>query len=248
MALPSFWATFLAAIRAQESGGNYSQDSAGCLGAYCWNAQSNWDEMASAAGQKQYVGVNPSQVPAQVQDQVASHTLYAAYQQAGGGSRGLLAAAMVWNGGQPSSEPNPGLPAQSWAPGCGGGSSGAYACQVVRRMQLGGHYVAGGGSGAGGVVTTAAQGQGDCLIGTGNLNPIPSWVPGLGGNVSVCFLSKSQGRAILAVGNLVLGAALMGLGFGFVAAFTSAGRQVMTVVSALPGAGKIATAARAAGP
>src|SRR5215831_2596329 len=123
MAAPNSWNRFLAAIRAQESGGNYSENVAGCLGAYCWNAQSNWDTMARAAGAHQYVGVNPSQVPAKVQDHVASTELYRIYQQ----TRSLGAAARWWNGGTTSSVPNPGLPSQSWAPKCGGGSSGAYA-------------------------------------------------------------------------------------------------------------------------
>ena len=230
MALPSAWGRFLAAIRAQESGGNYSEDTAGCLGAYCWNAQSNWDDDARAAGQTRYVGVNPSQVPSRVQDQVASHTLYAAYQGAGGGTRGFRAAAMVWNGGQPTSEPNPGLPSQSWAKHCGGGSSAAYACQVLTRMGLGGHYLAGSGSGSGGVVLTSAPATSDCAIG------IPSQHVGLffghGPTVGgACLLSKSEVRALFAIGNIIVGAAAMALGIGFTLAFTRTGRQILTVAS-----------------
>jgi len=163
MALPSDWSSFLAAIRAQESG-NYSEDVAGCLGAYCWSSQAIWDGMASAAGEKQYVGVNPSQVPASVQDKVASANLYKAYQGAGGGTNGLAAAARWWNGGTTKSVPNPGLPAQPWAKQCGGGSSQAYACQILARMGLGGHYLAGSGSGAGGIVTTAAGATSDLSL------------------------------------------------------------------------------------
>jgi hypothetical protein len=245
MALPSDWATFLAAIRAQESGGNYTQDSAGCLGGYCWNAQSNWDAMAAAAGEKQYIGVNPSQVPATIQDRVASFNLYRAYQQ---GGNSLAAAARWWNGGSTSSEANPGLPAQPWAPHCGGGSSAAYACQVLARMGLGGHYLAGAGSGAGGVVTTAAKGQADCLVGFGGI-PGTSWfndIFGSGGNIGgFCLLTKSQGRAVLAIAVIASGGVILGFGLGLTLAFTRTGRQVMAVVSAVPGAGGLSRAAGA---
>lgn len=231
MATPSTWERFLAAIRAQESGGNYSQDSAGCLGAYCWNAQSNWDSMASAAGEGRYVGINPSQVPPAVQDRVASTNLSRVYSQAGGGTGGYRAAAMWWNGGSTSSVPNPGLPAQPWARQCGGGSTAAYACQVLARMGLGGHFLAGASSGAGGVVTTAAAQSADCALGFPNVNPIPSWVPGLGGSTAGCLVTKSQVRSALAIANIVAGAAVMGVGLGFVAAFSRPGRAVVNIVT-----------------
>ena len=249
MALPNFWDSFLAAIRAQESGGNYSQDSAGCLGAYCWNAQSNWDSMAAAAGEKQYVGVNPSTLPPAVQDKVASTNLARIYQQ----THSLSAAAMWWNGGSTSSVPNPGLPAQPWAKSCGGGSSAAYACQVLTRMRLGGHYVAGGGaqSGAGGVVTTAAGGQADCLLGSGGIPGTAFFgdLFGSGGNVGgFCLFTKSEARAVLAVANLAAGAIILGVGFGFVAAFSRPGRMVLSfITSTVPGGQALAGGARAAG-
>lgn len=248
MALPNFWDSFLAAIRAQESGGNYSQDSAGCLGAYCWNAQSNWDSMAAAAGEKQYVGVNPSTLPPSVQDKVASTNLARIYQQ----THSLSAAAMWWNGGSTSSVPNPGLPAQPWAKSCGGGSSAAYACQVLTRMRLGGHFTAGSGaqSGAGGVVTTAAGGQADCLLGSGGIPGTAFFgdLFGSGGNVGgFCLFTRSEARAVLAVANLAAGALLMGVGFGFVAAFSRPGRMVLAFVTSLPGGGALAGGARTAG-
>jgi hypothetical protein len=132
------WGTFLAAIRAQESGGNYAEDVPGCLGAYCWNAQGNWDSMASAVGLGQYAGTSPASLPSRVQDAVASQNLRAVYRRTGS----LTAAAEWWNGGRPYSIPNPALPAQSWAPGCGAGTSGAYACQVLARMNSGGSLLA----------------------------------------------------------------------------------------------------------
>ena len=133
------WGTFLAAIRAQESGSNYTEDATGCLGAYCWNAQGNWDTMARAAGLGQYAGTSPANLPASVQDTVASRNLRAIYRRTGS----LTGAAEWWNGGQPYSVPNPVLPAQPWAPQCGAGTSGAYACQVLARMDSGGSLLTG---------------------------------------------------------------------------------------------------------
>ena len=207
MAAPSTWQTFLSAIRAQESGGNSAEDVPGCLGAYCWNAQSNWDGMAAAAGMGQYVGQNPATLPPTVQDQVASKNLGRIYGQ----THSLLAAAMWWNGGVPHSVPNPGLPFQKWAPTCGGGTSLAYACQVLTRMKLGGHFLAGSGgpgtpSGSGGVVTTSATA--DCLIGFGGI-PGTSWISdifGGGGNLGqVCLLSRPSARAVIGAVILVAG-------------------------------------------
>ena len=240
MAQPSDWGRFLAAIRAQESGGNYTEDVSGCLGAYCWNAQGNWDTMAKAAGQSQYVGVNPSQVPGSVQDTVASTNLYRIYQQAGGGTGGLSAAARWWNGGTTSSVPNPGLPSQQWAPKCGGGSSGAYACQVLTRMGLGGHYLAGGGtgttaqggSGSGGVVLTAAQ-QADCALGFNGNIPV---IPGVySQTVNFCLVTKPQARAVVAVAVLVSAGILGIAGLAFTAIFSGPGRQVLQLVAGGPG-------------
>ena len=230
MALPSTWAQFLAAIRAQETGGNYSQDTAGALGAYSWNDQSSWDTMATAAGEKHWVGVNPSQVPPSVQDKVASFNLARIYQQAGGGTNGYRAAAMWWNGGSTKSVANRGLPAQPWAKSCGGGSSAAYACQVLTRMGLGGHFLAGPGSGAGGVVTTAAAATADCALGFPNLNPIPSWVPVLGTSTGGCVLTKSQVRAVYGAALLGAGAILMLVGLAFVGVLAGPGRRVIGMI------------------
>lgn len=210
MAQSSTWERFLAAIRAQETGGNYAQDSAGCLGAYCWSNQASWDNMAAAAGQHQYVGQNPATLPPQVQDTVASDNLSRAYHSAG---NSLLRAAEWWNGGQTHSVPNPGLPAQTWAHNCGGGSSQAYACQVLTRMQLGGHFLAGSGgpsspqsSGSGGTVTTSTQAQ--CIIGFGGI-PGTSWIEdifGNGGNIGqVCLLTRPEARALIGAAILVMG-------------------------------------------
>lgn len=233
MALPSTWSQFLAAIRAQESGGNYNQDTPGCLGAYCWNDQGSWDNMARAAGMVHYAGINPSQVPANIQDQVASDNLARIYQQ----THSLADAAKWWNGGSTSSEANPGLPAQKWAPHCGGGSSAAYACQVLQRMSLGGHYLAGGGSGSGGTVGTAPPGQADCLIsipgipGTSIINDIF----GSGGNVGgFCLLTRSQARAVYAVALLGAGGILILVGMGFVAGFSIARHATAIVAGVLP--------------
>ena len=257
MALPSTWNQFLAAIRAQESGGNYNENVAGCLGAYCWNAQSNWDDMARAANLKQYVGQNPSTLPAHVQDQVASANLYAVYQQVGGGTGGYQAAAQWWNGGSTSSVPNPGLPSQPWAPSCGSGSSGAYACQVLTRMRLGGHYVAGAGSGSGGTVQTQASGsEADCLwsVGWGGI-PGTSWLNkifGLGGNVTsyeLCLLSRPHGRAIMGGLLVVGGTVIAGLGLGVLLA--AMGRSNPAAAAALrmvPGAGAAARSPSAGAP
>jgi len=212
MAAPSSWSTFLAAIRAQESGGNYAEDVPGCLGAYCWNAQSNWDGMAQAAGMSQYAGQNPATLPPTVQDQVASRNLSRIFAQ----THSLAAAAMWWNGGETRSVPNPGLPFQKWAPSCGGGTSAAYACQVLTRMKLGGHFLAGSGgpgtpSGSGGVVTTSAAA--DCLIGFGGI-PGTSWINdifGGGGNLGqVCLFTRPMARAVVA-SLLIVGGALIAL-------------------------------------
>lgn len=231
MAAPSMWPQFLAAIRAQESGGNYTQNSPGCLGAYCWNDQGSWDNMARAAGQVRYVGVNPAQVPSEVQDNVASSNLAKIYQQ----THSLADAAKWWNGGSTSSESNPGLPAQKWAPHCGGGSSAAYACQVLQRMSLGGHYLAGGGSGSGGTVPTSGAAESNCLVsipgipGTSFINDIF----GNGGNVGgFCILSRSQARAVYAVALIGAGGILILVGMGFVAGFSVA-RHATTIVTGL---------------
>lgn len=205
MAAPSNWETFLAAIRAQESGGNYAEDVAGCLGAYCWNAQNNWDGMAKAAGLPQYVGQNPATLPPKVQDQVASANLGRVYGQ----TRSLFQTAMWWNGGSTTSESNPGLPFQKWAPQCGGGSTAAYACQVLTRMKLGGHFLApaGASSGSGGIVETSASA--DCLIGFGGI-PGTSWISdvfGGGGNIGqFCVFTRSEARAVLGTALFVAGA------------------------------------------
>jgi hypothetical protein len=244
MALPSDWSTFLAAIRAQESG-NYSEDVAGCLGAYCWSSQSIWDGMASAAGEKQYVGVNPSQVPASVQDKVASANLYKAYQSAGGGTNGLAAAARWWNGGTTKSVPNPGLPAQPWAKQCGGGSSQAYACQILARMGLGGHYLAGSGSGAGGIVTTAAGATSDCAWSIGGQHI--GLIFGHGPSVpSYCIFSKSQARAILAVAYIAAGGVLVLNGLILTLFATTVGKRVMQMAIGAPARGAAARAPAAA--
>ncbi len=234
MALPSMWSQFLAAIRAQESGGNYTSNTAGCLGAYCWSSQSSWDTMARAAGQHQLIGVNPAQVPASVQDSVASANLAKIYQQ----THSLDDAAKWWNGGSIKTETNPGLPAQKWAPHCGGGSSAAYACQVLQRMSLGGHYLASGGSGSGGTVPTSASSQADCLISFPGIpgTSIVNDVFGNGGNLGgFCLLSRSQARAVYAVALLGAGGILILVGVGFVAGFSVARHATTLVAGVLPG-------------
>ena len=207
MASPSWWHTMLAAIRAQESGGNYAEDVAGCLGAYCWNDQGSWDAMAAAVGQHKYVGQNPATLPPKVQDTVASDNLGRIYGQ----THSLTATLEWWNGGQTTSVPNPGLPMQLWAKQCGGGSSGAYACQVQQRMKLGGHYLAGGGSGSGSGGTVQVSAVAGCLIGFGGI-PGTSWIAdifGSGGNLgSVCLLTRSEARGVVGVVLLGAGAAL----------------------------------------
>lgn len=245
MALPSMWSSFLAAIRAQESGGNYTENVSGCLGAYCWNDQGSWDSMARAAGQVHYIGVNPAQVPSEVQDQVASSNLAKIYQQ----THSLADAAKWWNGGSTSSETNPGLPAQKWAPHCGGGSSAAYACQVLQRMSFGGHYLAGGGSGSGGTVPTSSGGQADCLIGLPGIpgTSIVNDIFGSGGNVGgFCLLTRSQARAVYAVALIGAGGILVLVGMGFVAGFSVARHATALVAGLLPsGKGSKLTSAQA---
>jgi hypothetical protein len=205
MAQPSDWARFLSAIRAQESGGNYAEDVPGCLGAYCWNNQSSWDNMAAAAGLHQFVGQNPATLQPSVQDQVASANMGRIWGQTGS----LDKVAMWWNGGSTTSEPNPGLPFEKWAPQCGGGSSAAYACQVLTRMKLGGHFLATG-SGSGGSVQTSASA--DCLIGFGGI-PGTSWINdifGSGGNLGqVCLLSRPEARALVGGAIMLLGGLIM---------------------------------------
>jgi len=205
MAQPSDWARFLSAIRAQESGGNYAEDVPGCLGAYCWNNQASWDTMALAAGMHQFVGQNPATLQPQVQDQVASNNMGRIWSQTGS----LDKVAMWWNGGSTTSEPNPGLPFEKWAPQCGGGSSAAYACQVLTRMKLGGHFLDTG-SGSGGAVQTNASA--DCLIGFGGI-PGTSWINdifGSGGNLGqVCLLSRPEARALIGGAFMVLGGLIM---------------------------------------
>lgn len=264
MAAPSTWQRFLAAIRAQETGGNYAQDSAGCLGAYCWSNQSSWDNMARDSGQDRYVGQNPATLPPQVQDLVASDNLARAYHQ---GGNNLLRAAEWWNGGEITSVPNPGLPPQTWAPHCGGGSSGAYACQVLMRMQLGGHYLAGSGgpsspsgSGSGGVVTTAAQVTkgNDCLIGFPGIpgTSIINDAIGKSGNIgSMCFLTRARARAVVGAGILVMGGLVMlpGVFLVVAAAGTSipgagkAAQQTGAMVALIPGAEAAGVAIAGAG-
>jgi hypothetical protein len=169
--------------------------------------------MAAAVGMHQYVGQNPATLPPKVQDDVASKNLGRIYNQ----THSYLAAAEWWNGGVAHSVPNPGLPFQKWAPNCGGGSSRAYACQVLQRMKLGGHFLSGssgptspGGSGSGGVVTTSAAA--DCLIGFGGI-PGTSWISdffGGGGNIGqICLLSRPEARAVIAAAILVAGAIVM---------------------------------------
>jgi len=231
MAGPSWWDTMLSAVRAQESGGNYAQDSAGCLGAYCWNDQSSWDTMVQAAGMVHLVGQNPATLPPNDQDFVASANLGRIYGQ----THSLTAILEWWNGGQTHSVPNPGLPEQKWAKQCGGGSSGAYACQVETRMKLGGHYLATG-SGSGGTVQPSATA--DCLIGFGGI-PGTSWIAdifGNGGNLGqVCMFTKSEARAIIGAAFLLGGAAqifsgllLMGLVVGVKAVGPLVGMQQKT--------------------
>ena len=249
MAQSSTWERFLAAIRAQETGGNYAQDSAGCLGAYCWSNQASWDNMAAAVGQHQYVGQNPATLPPQVQDTVASDNLSRAYHSAG---NSLLRAAEWWNGGQTHSVPNPGLPAQTWAHNCGGGSSQAYACQVLTRMQLGGHFLAGTGgptspqsSGSGGTVTTSTTAQ--CLIGFGGI-PGTSWIEdifGNGGNIGqVCLLTRPEARAMIGAAFLVMGGLVMipgvfllfaGIGFDLKGMAGNAQQQAQQYAGLIPG-------------
>lgn len=252
MAAPNQWGKFLAAIRAQESGGNYTQDSAGCLGAYCWNAQSNWDSMAHSAGLGHYAGQNPATVPPKIQDEVASRNLYRIYQQ----THSMRDAAAWWNGGSIHDESNPGLPAQPWAKSCGGGSSYAYACQVLARMRLGGHYLAGGGtgagsvggSGAGGTITLTAAQQADCMIGFPNANPVPSWVPFLGHSTAFCLLTKSTVRGLAGVGMIIAGGLVM---FGGTALLAAAGAArvaapVVAQINAVPVVGSYTRAATGA--
>lgn len=245
MAAPNSWDRFLAAIRAQESGGNYQENVPGCEGAYCWSGQGTWDEMARSAGLGHYAGQSPASVPPKIQDQVASANLHRIYQQ----THSLAAAARWWNGGTTESVPNPGLPAQSWAKDCGGGSSGAYACQVLRRMSLGGHYLSGHGSGSGGTVTTSATA--DCFAGFGGI-PGTSWINdifGSGGNVgNVCLVTYSQARAFVGVSFLLGGAlialpgiALIALGVGM-----RATSPVLATVNGIPVAGTYTQAATAA--
>lgn len=240
MAAPSTWQTFLSAIRAQESGGNYEQNSAGCLGAYCWNNLESWTRMAMATGHGQYADQNPATLPPQIQDAVASESMAAIYHQTGS----LMAAAEWWNGGVAHSVPNPGLPAQPWAPHCAGGTSQAYACQVLTRMKLGGHFLAGSGgpsspsgSASGGTVQTSSVKE--CLIGFGGI-PGTSWINDIfaqGGNIGqFCVLTRPQARAIIAVVIMAAGGliALPGLFL------------VMAAV-AMPARGPVAKAAEGAG-
>lgn len=242
MAAPSTWERFLAAIRAQESAGNYAEDVPGCLGAYCWSNQGSWDNMAAAAGMGHYVGQNPATLPPKIQDTVASVNLARAYHSAG---NSLLRAAEWWNGGETHSVPNPGLPAQKWAHNCGGGSSQAYACQVLTRMQLGGHFLAGSGgpaspqsSGSGGTVTTSTTAQ--CIIGFGGI-PGTSWIEdifGNGGNIGqVCLLTRPEARALIGAAILVAGGLVMLPGLFLILA---------GIGTAIPGAGKAAEATGAA--
>jgi|SRR5579872_5689647 len=205
MAQPSDWARFLSAIRAQESGGNYAEDVPGCLGAYCWNNQASWDGMAAAAGLHQFIGQNPATLQPVVQDEVASTNMGRIWSQTGS----LDKVAMWWNGGSTQSESNPGLPFEKWAPNCGGGSSAAYACQVLTRMKLGGHFLDTG-SGSGGAVQTSASA--DCLIGFGGI-PGTSWINdvfGSGGNLGqVCLLSRPEARALVGGALMLLGGLIM---------------------------------------
>ena len=69
---------------------------------------------------------------------------------------------------------------------------------------------AGGPSGGGDVILTAATGD-ECLIGSPNVNPIPTFVPILGKSASFCILTKAQGRQLMG-GFIMLGGAFIGAG------------------------------------
>lgn len=123
------WPDFMAAEREQETGspgGNYSQDSAGCEGAYCWDSSSIWQSMAQEAGVN--VGGYPmaSLAPAGVQDAVFTGVSFPVYQRSGGGQAGYAAAAAAWNGGTTAVVSNPGLGA--------GATNYTYANEVLAKM------------------------------------------------------------------------------------------------------------------
>lgn len=94
--------------------------------------------------------------------------------------------------------------------------------------------------------TAAAQSH-DCLWPPSGSITVPV-IPGVySQTVLNCLVSKSEGRALLAVANLLLGGVLLGVGFGFVAAFSKPGRLVLAVATSLPGGGVLAGGARKAG-
>lgn len=139
---------WLAAIRQQETGSasnpDYTHDSAGCMGAYCWAAQGDWSSMATEAGYGQYANTPPYDVPGSVQDAVA-WAMMGPYVEQGE----LSQAAELWNGGVPYAVPNPVL-----------GSSATYASEVISKLQaiMGGTLPYNAGSSSSSAVLTSASG------------------------------------------------------------------------------------------
>jgi hypothetical protein len=123
------WPTFLAAVREQETGsaaGDYTENVAGCEGAYCWRDAGTWRSTAAAARVDVSAYPEAFRAPPTVQDMVVSAYLYPVYAAAGGGQAGYAAAAADWNGGTTSVRSNPAL-----GPGA---TNYTYADEVLAKM------------------------------------------------------------------------------------------------------------------
>lgn len=118
---------WLQAERQQETGasgpnGNYKQNSAGCMGAYCWNTQADWASDATKAGYGKYANTPPYELSATIQDAVA-WAIMGPYVVKGQ----FAQAAELWDGGVPYNVPG--------QPGVPGNDSAGYAQEVIAKFK-----------------------------------------------------------------------------------------------------------------
>lgn len=203
---PAGLAAFMAAIRAQESGGNYREPNG--QGAY-QIIQSNWPTWATEAGYPQYASdPNASDAPAQVQDAVAAQHILGYFY--GPAKRSWYNVAKAWNGGPGCI----GRPCANSVLGPGNTGVDNYAAEVMRRMSA----QPGGGAqnptltGANGTTattaayTTSVPGQTNCYFEWGGISM------GVFSTGHICF------DGIVFSGVVVLGALTMLAGTALVLA------------------------------
>lgn len=199
---PPGLAAFMAAIRAQESGGHYTDAGGGGYQILDW---SGW---AKAAGYGQYANQSASTVPPAIQDAVAKWQMLNYYY--GPAKKNWYNVAKAWNGG-------PGCIGRPCAnPVLGPGDTGVdnYAREVMSRMagEPGGgaqNPNAGAGSASSSSATTAAAyvpGQTDCYFRWSGFSVGPV------GTGSICF------DDLIFLGAVVLGSVTMLAGTALVLA------------------------------